>query len=99
MLDLASQAATSKARCPKLAVSASIFAQFDNSLEHNLQSIFLLINEHEVMVCLRKRRSSKVNLSLYPIALPALLEVLPSALGDHNVRAIKECFNTHLRRI
>lgn len=51
------------------------------------------------MVRLRKRRSSKVNLSLHPIALPALLEVLLSALGDHNVRATEECFNTHLRRI
>ena len=50
------------------------------------------------MVCLRKRRNSKVNLPLHPIALPALLEVLLSALGDHYVRVSEECFDTHLRR-
>jgi hypothetical protein len=51
-------------RCPKLAVPASSFAQFGNALEHYLQGAFLLITEHGVMVCLRKRRSSKVNLPL-----------------------------------
>lgn len=51
------------------------------------------------MVSVRKRRSSKVNLALHAIALPALLEVLLSALGDHNVRASEECFDSHLRYI
>ena len=51
------------------------------------------------MVCSHKSRSSKVNLSFHLITLPALLEILLSALGDHDVRASEECFDTHLRRI